>query len=225
MATAEAQFAILSKIITTKEADVRLYLIRHGQTEYNKQRMIQGHTEVPLNATGIAQAKLMARRMAGVSLDRIYASDLRRTEMTATILSGETGVPVQYEPLFRERHPGQLTNGTYEDAEPFFTDLDYEPPGGESVPVFMDRVKAAFDTLLAIEGGTSNNVAVVSHGMVCAAFVRGCLGMTQEKVAATSWPNTALTIADYENEWRLVTLTDASHLDGMEEGVSHSTGA
>ena len=78
-ARVDPRFAILSQSVTTKEKDVRLYLIRHGETEYNKQRMIQGHTEVPLNATGIAQAKLMARRMAEAHPDQIIPGEELKT--------------------------------------------------------------------------------------------------------------------------------------------------
>jgi broad specificity phosphatase PhoE len=204
---------------------VRLYLIRHGETEYNRKRLIQGHTKVPLNELGIEQATRLGRRMTAMPLDKIYASDLRRTEMTASILSEHTGIPVQYEPLFRERHPGTLTDGTFEDAWPFFNDLEYEPPEGESVTVFAQRVKKAFITLLTLEGQTNNNVAVVSHGMVCGAFMNVCLGASREEVLGTHWANTSLTIVDYDTDWRLVTLADASHLDELEDAAPHSPGA
>lgn len=204
---------------------MRLYLIRHGETDYNLKRRIQGHSEIPLNEKGLAQAACLGKRMANMPLERIYASDLRRAEMTASVLSEETGVPVQHEPLFRERHPGLLTHRTYEEAEPFFKDPTYEPPEGESVPVFVDRVRKAFKTLLAVEGNTSNNVAVVTHGMVCAAFMRVCLKTPRKEILSTRWPHTSVTIADYKRGWRLVTLTDSSHLDDLEDPAPHSTGA
>lgn len=203
---------------------MRLYLIRHGETEYNRKRLIQGHTKVPLNDFGIEQATRLGRRMTDMPLDKIYASDLRRTEMTASILSEHTGIPVQYEPLFRERNPGTLTDGTYEDAWPFFNDLEYDPPEGESVTVFTQRVTEAFNTLLALEGHTNNNVAVVSHGMVCGAFMNVCLRASSEEVLGTHWANTSLTIVDYETDWQLVSLADAAHLDDLEDAASHSTG-
>lgn len=202
---------------------MRLYLIRHGETEYNLRKLIQGYGEVPLNDTGIRQAAALGRRMAQLPLDHIYASDLRRATMTAAIVAAHTGTPIEYETAFRERNPGiHLTDKSYDEAEGFFTDIDYAPPGGETVQVFGDRVKRAFDDLLEKERARQRNVAVVTHGMVCAAFLRVCLDEPLEQIAATRWPNASLTIVDYNGAWNLITLGDATHL---EETPSHATGA
>lgn len=192
---------------------MRLYLIRHGETEHNKNRLIQGHAEVPLNDAGISQVAQLAQRMADLPLDEIQASDLRRTAMTASIVAAHTGAPIMWEPRFRERDPGELTNKTYEEAMAFFTDPDYHPPGGESVPDFVRRVESGFSNLVATQGTSDKYIAVICHGMVCAAFLRICLGYSLEQVAEIRWPNACLTIADYEGSWKLVTLGDASHVD------------
>lgn len=204
---------------------MRLYLIRHGETEYNKTGLVQGHSAVPLNATGIDQATRLAKRMRDeTTLDHVYASDLRRTAMTAEILVEYTGTSLSFEPLFRERDPGDLSNKTFEEAIAFFTDLDYEPPNGESVPVFVDRVRRAIDHLLELEGNASRHIALVTHGMFCRAFMQLCLGRDPSEIEA--WPNTSLTIVDYtgNGEWNVVLLADASHLEspGPE---THATGA
>lgn len=193
---------------------MRLYLIRHGETEYNKTGLVQGHTEVPLNDTGIDQAARLGRRLdAEFDIDHIYSSDLRRTAMTAAIVAAHTGVPITYDPLFRERDPGDLTDKTFEEAMDFFTDLEYEPPNGESVPVFVDRVTRAFEHLLEREGTNGRHVALVTHGMFCRAFLPICLGRDAQDVE--SWPNTSLSVVDYHGDgrWEALTLADASHLD------------
>lgn len=205
---------------------MRLYLIRHGETEHNRRGIMQGHEEVPLNDTGIAQAALLAKHLEQYPLDEIRSSDLRRTAMTASIIAAATGAPITWEEGFRERHPGELTNIPHEDAMPFFTDPDYHPPGGESVPDFARRVKAVFDDLVDDVGDTSRHVAVVSHGMVCAAFLRIFLDYSLEELAQHRWPNTCLTIADYDGAWKLTSLADATHLEGFESDSSaHATGA
>lgn len=207
---------------------MRLYLIRHGETEHNRQQLIQGHEEVPLNDAGIAQAARLAQRMEAYPLDEIRASDLRRTAMTASIVAARTGAPIAWETGFRERDPGELTNKSYEEAMAFFTDPDYHPPGGESVPEFVERVGAAFTRLIDELGHTNRHVAIVSHGMVCATFLRVCLDYTLEEIAAHRWPNTSLTIADYEGRnWNLVTLGCTLHLEDAEEEKTsaHATGA
>ncbi len=204
---------------------MRLYLIRHGETEHNRRQLLQGHAEIPLNDAGIQQASLLGERMRDLPLDHIYASDLRRTTMTAAILAAHTGVSLSYDMAYRERDPGELADKSYEEGMAFFTDPLFEPPGGESVPTFATRVEAAFNSLIESEGDRGRNVAVVSHGMVCAAFMNICIGMPIEQIAATTWPNTCLTIADYNGSWSLVEQGDASHLEGTEHLAGHNTGA
>lgn len=203
---------------------LRLYLIRHGETEYNSVGRMQGWQEIPLNDAGIAQAALLGKRMGGLRLDHIYASDLRRSVMTACILAAHTGVSISYESLYRERNPGDLTDMEYEGCMEFFTDPDFEPVNGESVPVFWDRVREAFEKLIELEGDSDRHVAVVTHGMVCNNFVRIFLGFDPRADGDFRWPNTCLSIFEYkEGEWELVTLANADHLD-EEAKSAHATG-
>lgn len=199
-------------------------MIRHGETEYNAISRMQGWQEIPLNDDGIAQAALLGKRMSGVRLDHIYASDLRRTVMTACILAAHTGTPISYDPLYRERNPGDLTNQEYETCPEFFTDSDYEPPNGESVAVFWERVRAAFENLIVQEGDSDRHVAVVTHGMVCNDFVRIFLGFDPREQEDFHWPNTSVTICDYaDGKWDVVLLADAAHLDEC-SASGHATG-
>lgn len=202
---------------------MRLYLIRHGETDYNLRRLVQGHDEIPLNDTGIAQIAAVSRRLAELPLDHIYSSDLRRTAQSAAILAAVTGAPLSYEPLFRERHPGDHTHQTYDEAEAFFLDYDYAPPNGESYGQFDDRVRLAFDKLIQLEGANGRTVAVMSHGMLCRAFLRCCMGIPNEK-QPEFWRNSALTVVDYDGGWRLIRAADASHLDDG-DGGGHASGA
>lgn len=204
---------------------MRLYLIRHGETDYNRERRMQGHGPVPLNAAGIAQATRLAGRLADEgAIDHIYSSDLLRTRMTAEILAGHTGRDVTYHELFRERDPGDLTDRSYEEGLAFFTDPDFDPPGGESVSVFADRVRRAADHLIELEGTRGRTVALVTHGMFCSAFLEGVL--RRARTGGFSWPNTALTISAYDpagRAWTLETLACAAHLDDFDP-TAHATG-
>ncbi len=186
---------------------------------------MQGHSEVPLNDAGIDQAMRLGRRMADLPVDRIVSSDLRRAAMTACIVAAHTRKPLTWDEGFRERDPGELTNVPYEKAMHFFTDPDFDPPGGESVPVFTERVEDAFSRLLAEEGDSDQHIAVVSHGMVCGAFLRVCFGKTRDELVGYRWPNTSLTIADYDGSWTMVLQGDASHLDNGAAPPEHATGA
>lgn len=204
---------------------MRVYLIRHGETDYNREGKMQGHGEVPLNDTGIAQATRLAQRLAGESIDHIYASDLRRTVMTATVIASHTGASLSYDPGFRERDPGELTGNHYETCMEFFTDDTFEPPGGESVPVFQTRVRKAFEALAEREGENGRRLAVVSHGMVCMAFLRIFTPQVLEGLDDFTSKNASVSTLHYDGQWHAEQILDASHLEGVELLNTRSSGA
>lgn len=196
---------------------MRIYLIRHGETEYNRRQLLQGYSEVPLNDLGIAQASRAAKRMAEVRLDHIYSSDLRRTTMTAAIIAAATGTAITYDEGLRERNPGDLTHKTYAEGIRFFTDPEFDTPGGESHQVFEQRVDEHFHRVIERDGDSDRHIALVTHGMVCRSFINTHLSEHAEAMAEASWPNTCVSILDYNGSWNVVTLGDASHLEGLEE--------
>ncbi len=204
---------------------MRLYLIRHGETDYNREQRMQGHGPVPLNDAGIDQVTRLARRVAAeTTLDHIYASDLHRTVMTAEILARHTRAPITYDTLYRERDPGDLTGMPYDQARQFFTELPFVPPNGESVEIFVDRVLRGMDKMIDAEGGNGRTVALVTHGMFCRAFMQVCLNRDPFEVAA--WRNACLTVADYtpDDGWSVHTLACIKHLD-EDASPAHATGA
>ncbi len=204
---------------------MRVYLIRHGETDYNRIGRMQGHGEVPLNDLGILQATRLAQRLAGESIDHIYASDIRRTVMTAAVIASHTGAGVTYEPGFRERDPGDLTGNYYDTCMAFFHDDTFEPPGGESVPVFHARVRGAFDALAEREGGNGRRLAVVSHGMVCMAFHRIFTPEVLEGMDDFTSKNASVSVLNYDGDWHAEQVLDASHLDGVELLNTRNSGA
>ena len=204
---------------------MRLYLVRHGETQYNAVGRFQGWAEIPLNDNGIQQAARLAKRMEQYSLDAIYTSDLRRTVMTATVVAAQSNVPLIHEPLFRERNPGDLTDQPYETGMEFFENESYHPPNGESTDVFRNRVAEATNFLIKEEGDTDRQIAVVTHGMFCSAFARDQLMIDPFEDPDFLWPNTCLTVCDFiDGKWQMRFLADATHLDGMDQ-PSHATGA
>jgi len=191
-----------------------VYLIRHGETDHNVNRIFQGNGEVPLNDAGIAQAARLAERLASMRLDVIVSSDLRRAVMTAAILAARTGAHVRYDTDFRERNPGALAGRSYDEGEGFFLDYHFQPPEGENVADFSSRVKHAFTALAERYGGGDSHVALVTHGMVCAAFGHLFLDHEAPLETVANWRNASLTVLDYEDgAWRLVALGDDSHLE------------
>ena len=71
-----------------------IYLIRHGETDYNREKRLQGETDIPLNSRGIELAQMTAQGMKGLHFDRVYTSPLVRAVKTAEIIRGDRDIPI-----------------------------------------------------------------------------------------------------------------------------------
>src|SRR5215472_9433737 len=83
-----------------------LFLFRHGETDWNRTGRLQGHTDTPLNATGLAQAEALGEKLRTHRLDAVVSSDLARAWTTGQIVAGALGVPLIAEPGLREADIG-----------------------------------------------------------------------------------------------------------------------
>ena len=81
---------------------MEIFMVRHGETEWNRQRRLQGRTDIPLNDAGLAEARRAAKALRDVNFDRIFTSPLQRARKTAEILRGSREIPVTAEPLLIE---------------------------------------------------------------------------------------------------------------------------
>lgn len=194
---------------------MELFIVRHGETDYNRNRVMQGYGEVPLNDRGIRQSTLLAHRLCDEKLDRIVCSDLRRAVMTGCIVASHTGVSMDYDPALRERNTGTLAGQSYDVAPRFFTDDTFVPPEGEGLIEFRARVRRAFEALAADTRNAEKRIAVITHGLVCHAFVVEFFGESAaEGVGAR---NSSVTLADFaQGQWSLVKRDCAEHLAGDE---------
>lgn len=171
-----------------------IYLIRHGETAWNRARILQT-PDVPLSEEGIEQARRLARRLDGAGIRRILSSDLERARMTARELQATTGAPVCEDALLQERNFGELRGRPYRELgfDPFAP--DYEPPGGESVPAFEQRVERAWALIRLHAAESRGPLAVVTHGLVCRGLVARHLVVPPD-VPDEPWVNCALAIIE-----------------------------
>jgi broad specificity phosphatase PhoE len=139
-------------------------LLRHGLTDANSANVIQGHTNVPLNAVGRSQAELLAMRVAGYEprIDAIVSSDLARAADTARPIAAACGLPIHWDPAWRERAFGPLEGRqvTHDRIWRIVTGEE-EPDGAERSVDFLARIRGALDRAIAGHDGT---VAIVTHG-------------------------------------------------------------
>ena len=140
-----------------------LYLLRHGETDWNTEMRLQGREDVPLNEKGLRQAKEATAMFEGVKLDYILSSPLSRAVVTAGYISDYTGVPVIIEPDLTERFFGALSGANYRDIDVFKLTNEYK--GLEPINEVSDRMVGVFDkypldsTVLAVShGGAINSV-------------------------------------------------------------------
>lgn len=159
-----------------------IYLLRHGETDWNAQRRMQGHTDIPLNDSGRAQARAVATAVAALDIDACYASDLSRAYETAELalsLHPTVTSPIVHIPL-RERQFGTLEGlnmdeiDAHKSANPdHYIDLDGTgrlfPKNGEPEDVFTARVAA---NLLHLPLQHKKPVLLVTHGGVIRQMLR-----------------------------------------------------
>lgn len=148
----------------------QLSLVRHGQTDWNLVKRIQGGTDIPLNRTGRAEAAETGLRLREREWDAIVSSPLSRAEETARIIAGELGLSrPRTVPALTERQHGEIEGLTFIERRDRFPD-GVPVPGLESRQDVLDRVLPALSEIAAQHDGKS--VLVVSHGGVIGTLLR-----------------------------------------------------
>jgi uncharacterized phosphatase len=156
---------------------MEIALVRHGQTDYNREERMQGTSDIPLNEAGIAQAHEAARLLADEPWDAVVASALQRSIATADIIAASLGLEVSgHFATLNERAYGQAEGLTKDEAiARFGTDW----PGQESYEQLQRRAVAAIDELTAAHpvGG----LVIVGHGTFIRAFADHVAGFPTVK--------------------------------------------
>ena len=146
-----------------------LWLVRHGETDWNRARRIQGATDVPLNDTGRAQARRAGELLRRRPVDAVVASPLVRAAETGTIMAEVLGLPAPVlVPELAERRYGVAEGLTPAEVEARFP-TGTRVPGRESRTALLDRVLPALDEIARAHAGGS--VVVATHGAVVRAVV------------------------------------------------------
>ncbi|MCU0316283.1 MAG: histidine phosphatase family protein, partial [Fimbriimonadaceae bacterium] len=167
---------------------MRLYLIRHGQTAWNADGRAQGHSDVPLDARGVAQAERIAEYLGGIGIRHVYSSDLIRCVSTAKPLTERLGLELKVRQELRERTFGELEGKHYTELRVWFqaesraqglSEFELRPEGGESV---RDVWKRTEKVSREIERSGEHSV-VFTHGgtvsVLMARLMRGTLETTR----------------------------------------------
>ena len=200
----------------------RLIVVRHGETAWNVDTRIQGHLDIPLNATGLWQARQLGDALAGEAISAIYTSDLLRARKTAQAVADATGAALVDEPGLRERAFGSFQGRTFAEVETEHPeqarrwrqrDPDYAPDGGESLRVLRERVVDTTHRLAARHPG--GLVLLVTHGGVLDVLYRAAT--RQDIQAPRTWQlgNAAINrlLWTHGHGLSLVGWADTQHLE------------
>jgi probable phosphoglycerate mutase len=190
-----------------------ILFIRHGETDLNAARVIQ-MPETPLSARGVKQARRLGERMAGARIGQILSSDYERAHATAQAIEQACAAPLAILPGLRERHYGDLRGRPYQDLDIDPHAHDYEPPNGESWPVFHARVASAWSEVTDWAARCEGDLAVVTHGLVLRSLVDRLLPSPADvDPAEVVFRNTSVTVVEGP-PWSTVLVGCAAHLDG-----------
>ena len=150
-----------------------LLLVRHGETDWNRDGRVQGHADTPLNEAGRAQVRLLADRLVDEPFDAVYSSDLSRARETAEILAAGLGLDVVELPELREKNFGSWEGLTDVEILERFPDAQRGHWGdGESADELSARVEEALHRIAGSH--PDGRVLVVTHGGPLRAMLRRC---------------------------------------------------
>jgi probable phosphoglycerate mutase len=172
-----------------------LYLVRHGETEWNRQQRMQGRLDSRLTAEGREHARAHAALLAREAVEHLYVSPLGRTRETAQLILENCSVPVTYDERLVERSNGAWEGLTISEIAERFPDewaartrdpFHHRPPSGENLPDVVARVASFAEH---ITRAPASRLAIVSHGIAARAFLTHFLGLAPTQVGRVRQPN------------------------------------
>ncbi len=175
---------------------MNIYLVRHGETIWNKDGRIQGREDVPLNEKGIELAEITSKGMKEIPFDVIYSSPLIRARKTAEIMRGERICPIHTDERLREmsfgRYEGSLIlEAAGDESHPLHDFIKnpgrYHARDGEDFIQVIARARSFIHEVLLPLAGHAEHVMIASHGALIRCFLR-CI---EERPLAEFWGGTA----------------------------------
>jgi len=204
---------------------MRLFAVRHGATEYSRDRRFAGSRDVPLTTDGRLQAEAVAQALAGTSLAAVYTSPLERSRVCAELIAKPHRLEPRVEPDLKEMAFGaweglghdELVRRFPADAEAWARTPDQvTPPGGETLGAVAARVRAVVDRLIAAHAGES--AVVVTHAVPTRLIVLAALGLGPERLWSVDASPGGITEIEYVGDWATVhRMNTLAHLDTLPE--------
>jgi probable phosphoglycerate mutase len=204
-----------------------LTVVRHAETDWNREQRFQGATDVPLSAAGRGQAAAVARVLAGAPLAAVYTSHLGRARETAEAIARPHGLPVQIDARFAEKGFGAWEGLTGDEVRARFPEQyrqwrvkpeDAAWEGAEPLAAVRARAIAGLDALRAAYDG--RRVCLVTHGVTKRVLILEALGLPLDRLWSFHVSYSGVSELEFRDDWTAVhRLNTLAHLDGAPEAV------
>ncbi len=198
-----------------------IHCIRHGQSTSNAEGRVQGQLDVPLSDLGLRQSEAVAQALAGLPVDALYSSPLRRAMETAELLAARLHLPIRTDPRLMEIHAGVFQGQRRSDLRTHYPeelarwqseDLDYRIPGGESRRDLIERGSEAFRTI-ATAG--HDQAVIVAHGRLLIVTLKNLLGWAPDEPPFALHNGSITTVHFREGRFFPVAIDQIDHLAGV----------
>lgn len=184
---------------SSNTTQMSFYIVRHAQTDWNHQKKIQGHIDIPLNDTGRAQAAALATELKKVSFGACFTSDLTRAYETAQILNSHHSLKLNTDKRLRERHFGSWEGRLSEE----FHRAGPEEKADVEPHVEVQSRSLDFLNEIAKRCQGMNNILIVTHGGVLRNLIIKILKLTCTPEDLTALNTSVIQLAYCEEQWSL----------------------
>ena len=200
--------------------ETEIILIRHGETEWNSQQRMQGHSNSDLSSVGQAQIQALGQWMKNVPFDHIYSSDSLRAKQTAEAITQFSGHELQFDQRLREKNLGVFEGLTSEEARERHPEVfrlfktagsKYVIDEGESTQQLQDRALEIVDEIRIKH--PEERVLLVTHGGFIRVVMKRFLGLSLETPTRFLIRNTGVFRLVWEDKWIVSQMGGVSHLD------------
>jgi len=200
--------------------ETEIILIRHGETEWNSQQRMQGHSNSDLSSVGQAQIQALGQWMKNVPFDHIYSSDSLRAKQTAEAITQFSGHKLKIDLRLREKNLGVFEGLTSEEARERHPEVfrlfktagsKYVIDEGESTQQLQDRALEIVDEIRIKH--LEERVLLVTHGGFIRVVMKHSLGLSLETPTRFLIRNTGVFRLVWEDKWIVSQMGGVSHLE------------
>ena len=200
-----------------------IILIRHGETEWNSQLRMQGHSNSPLSAVGRRQIQALGKWMENVSFDHIYSSDSLRARETAEAITQYSGDTLQFDQRIREKNLGVFEGLTSIEAREQHPEIyrffktggaNYVIDEGESTQQVLDRALEFIEEIRLRH--LEQRVVMVTHGGLVRVLMKHTLGISIDAPTSFLIKNTGIFRLVWNEKWLVSQMGGVSHLEKLE---------